>query len=87
MEKLEKRAAQIRTRFTQIDRAYAANRKSVDSVTSIYQGGPGPVGEYLTMKLRYLQRQREMLEAEQGMLAAELRLLQAARQEEETRHE
>ena len=87
MEKLERRAAEIRDRQVGITARRVEITKESNSAASLLLEGPTEVRDYLSLKLRYLQREREMLTAESDMLVAELRLLQAARKEEETRHE
>ena len=87
MEKLERRAAEIRDRQVGITTRRIQITKESNSAASLLFDGPPEVRDYLSLKLRYLQREREMLTAESEMLVMELRLLRAARKEEETRHE
>ncbi len=87
MEMLERRAAEIRDRQVGITARRNQITKEIDSA-AFWLGATGvdqDVLDYLSLKLRYLQREREMLTAESEMLAKEMGLLRCSAAEEEAR--
>ena len=85
MEKLERRAAEIRDRQDGITARRIQIAKESDSAASLLFDGPTEVRDYLSLKLRYLQRECEMLTAESEMLVAEMELIRYSAAEEEAR--